>query len=102
MFPRATMARGAASAAQAEATDQRLVTALVLALQVIEQPPATTNQHQQAATAVKVLGVGFQMLGQGADPLGEQGNLDLRAAGIRGGGGIVLDERRTALHRYRH
>ncbi len=37
-------------AAQAEAFDQRTITSVILALQIVEQTPAAADEHQQAAT----------------------------------------------------
>ena len=69
---------------QAQPADQRLVAAAVLGFQVVQQPPAAADQHQQATAGMEILRVGLQMLGQVADPLGQQGDLDLRAAGVVG------------------
>src|SRR6185437_1777090 len=74
--------------AQAKAPDQRLVAGLALALQVVEQTPPPPDQHQQAAPRMEILRVDLEMLGQVVDPLGEQGDLHFRAAGV-GGSGLV-------------
>ena len=49
---------------------------------VIQQPPTTTDHHQQAAPTSKVLLVTLQMCGQAVDPSRQDGNLDLRGAGV--------------------
>ena len=59
-----------ASAPQAQPLDQRLVAALVVTAQIIEQATPLTNHHQQAAPRGEVLLVRLQMLGQVDDPLG--------------------------------
>src|SRR4051812_27082138 len=57
--------------AKAQFRDQGSIARMVLALEVIEEGAALVNEHQQAAPAMIVLGVGLEMLGQVDDPLGE-------------------------------
>ena len=89
-------------AAQVQAPDERLVARHALALQIIEQRTALADQHQQATARVEILGVDFEVLGEVGNTLGEQGDLDFRAASIVGGGGVFGDERGCALWRNRH
>src|SRR5882672_3819497 len=69
--------------ADAESRDDALVTFKVLALQVIQQPAAFADHLDQSEARVIVLGMGPEMVGQLLDPLGEDGDLDLRGACIR-------------------
>src|SRR5260370_1195185 len=68
--------------AQAELLDQRAVPADVSAGQVLEQPPAAANKQQQPATAVVIVLVHFQVLGQISDPPSKERNLDFRRTGV--------------------
>src|SRR5579883_1409948 len=52
-------------------------------LEVIEEAAALGDQHEEAAAGAVVLGVGLEVLGQLADALGEDRDLDLWAAGVR-------------------
>ena len=73
-------------AAQAVRGDDRAVALDVVLGDVVEQPPATTDQLQQAASGVVVLLVGLQVLVEVVDALGEECDLDLGRAGV----GVVL------------
>ena len=53
-------------------------------LHVIQQTATPTDHPQQTTPTGVVLGVQFQMLGHLGDAIGEQRNLDLRRARIRG------------------
>ena len=50
--------------------DQRFIAGAVLCLQVVEQPPAAADQHQQTAARMEILRVGLQMSRQVANSLG--------------------------------
>ena len=65
------------SAPQTQTSDEGPVAFDVLATEVVEQPPALADQHQQAAPAVVVVLVLTEMLSELVDPLGEQRDLDL-------------------------
>ena len=63
--------------AQFQFLRDRLVTAQVRGLQVIEQAAALADHHQQPAARAVVLLVGLKMLGQMVDPLRQQRNLHI-------------------------
>ena len=60
------------------------VTLRIDLFEVIQQPPTTADQHQQASPAGEIPLVTLQMLGQSVDPRRQNGNLDLRGASIVG------------------
>ena len=64
-------------APESELGDQRSIPLDILATQVIEEATSLTDHHQEAATTVMVVLVVSQMLGEVADSLREQSNLDL-------------------------
>src|SRR5215218_7986082 len=68
--------------ADAEAADQLRVARRILRLQVIEQPAALADEHQQSTAGVVVLRVGLEMLGQVIDTLAENRNLHLGRPGV--------------------
>ncbi len=70
------------STAQAEALDQRLITLVVLVLEIAEQCATLVHQHQQAAAAVMVLLVDLKVLGKLHNTAGKQGHLDFRRTGV--------------------
>jgi hypothetical protein len=53
-------------------------------------PAPLTNQFVQSASRVLVVLVYFQVLGQLADPGGQQGNLYFRRTGVARMGAILL------------
>jgi len=61
--------------AQTECLDERLIASFALALEVGEQLAALANHHEEAATAVLVLFVRFEMVCQGSDALREDSDL---------------------------
>ena len=80
--PRAASSGPGGSAAQAEALDQRPVARDVDLRQVLQQPPAAADHEQQATTRVVVVLVLLEVLGQVADPLGQQRDLRLGRTGV--------------------
>ena len=70
--------------AQTQFGDQGHVTVCVLVLEVIEQFTTTADHAQQAAAAVVVFGVGFEVGSQLIDTGGQQSDLDFRATGVFG------------------
>lgn len=62
---------------------------------IINEPTAAalTDHLQQAAVGMLVLGVVPHVLGQHIDPLGEDGHLDLRRAGVPLVGAVGVDDR---------
>src|SRR5215813_6379409 len=103
MRKRAPSARVAAcSATDIVLFEQRLVTRLVLLLQIVEKGAARRHELQKATAGMVVLYVGLEMVGEGVDAFRQDRNLDLGRAGIAGLGGIGLDDFRFALRGYRH
>src|SRR3546814_8357592 len=74
---------GPASAAQAQALDQGIVTGLVLALHVVQQAPALADHDQKAAARVEILAMSLEMLGKLRDALQQDGDLNFRRSGDR-------------------
>ncbi len=73
----------------AEASNHQYAEPLhILVLQVIEETPAFSDQHEQAPPAVMVLFVDLQMLGEMGNALGNQRHLDFRRTGI---GGVLAE-----------
>src|SRR5581483_2531106 len=70
-------------AAEAELLDEGAVALEILALQVVQEPAAATDQLEQATTRVVVVLVRAQVLGQGVDPLGQHRDLDFGRARVR-------------------
>src|SRR5579883_3312913 len=89
-------------AAQPEPLDELLVALVVLALQIVEQPPALAHHHQEAAPGMEVAFVRIEVVRQVLDPLAEDRDLDLRRAGIGLRLRILVDERTLALRGNRH
>src|SRR3954467_15540441 len=75
-------------AAQAELLDQGAVALEILALQVVQEAAAPSDELEQAATRVVVVLVRAEVLGQLVDALGQHRDLDLGRAGVR----LVLPE----------
>ena len=67
---------------QSQGLDQSLIAGFTPLLQIVQQPPALAHHLQQAPPAVMVFFVGLKVFLQLVDPLGEQGNLHFRAAGV--------------------
>ena len=85
-------ARRRRSLAKVELGQERVIAIQVRRLQVREELATTIRQHDQAATGVEILAVGAQVLGQVSDAGGDQGDLDLRGAGILGILLVLLDD----------
>ena len=66
----------------AELLDKGAVLVDVLTLDVLQKATTLTDEHHQTATGVVVLLVNLQVLGEVADALGEDCDLDLGATGI--------------------
>src|SRR5580704_18177304 len=97
-----SVGKGHALAPDAKAFDQRLIPRLVLRLDVVEELPALRHEFEQTTARVVVFHMRLEMLGQIADPLGQDRNLDLRRAGIARLQGIVFQKRLFALCCNRH
>ena len=68
--------------ADAELRDELTILEDVVLLDVGEKTTAATDDHEQAATGMEVLRVGLHVLGELADALGSDGNLDLGVASV--------------------
>ena len=98
------MPRRASLLADAELGDDGAVALNVLLREVVEQAAALADHLVHAETAVVVLRVLLQMLGELADALGEDGDLDLRRTGVALVGGVVENDGGLLLlgdHAYR-
>jgi hypothetical protein len=74
---------GPPSAPQAQSFDQGLITRGVGPLEVVEQAASLAHQLQQPAPGMVIFHVGLEVLGELADALREDGDLDLgRASAI--------------------
>src|ERR1700732_1910566 len=82
--------------------EQRLVTRLVLLLDVIEKRTARRHELQKAAARMVVLHVGLEVPGEGVDAFRQERNLHLGRAGVAGLVGIRLDDFRFAFGGNRH
>jgi hypothetical protein len=76
--PGAIVLDGRELLADSETLDQGAVTIEVLLLDVVEQSTPPTDQPEKSSTAVMILGVPLEMLGELFDPAGQQCNLDFR------------------------
>ena len=63
--------------------DEGAIALHVIALQVVQQPPALAHQEEQAAPRVMVLLVRLQVLREPVDALREDGDLDFGRARVR-------------------
>ena len=68
--------------AQMKLLDDCLITLGSTILEVIEKTAALGHHLEKAATGGVILGVAFEVFGEGGDPLGEVGHLDIGAAGV--------------------
>src|SRR5258708_2402357 len=68
---------------QPEVLDDLTVAVDVRPLHVVQQTAAVPDHLQQPAAAMMVFLVSPEVLGEVVDPLGEQGDLDSRGAGVR-------------------
>jgi hypothetical protein len=69
--------------ADAELADENAVAARVLALQVLQEAPTLPDELQEPAPGVVVLGMRLEVLREIADPLAEEGHLNLGRPGVR-------------------
>ena len=63
----------------------------VLLGQIVEQAAALTDHLVHAKTAVVIVGMTLQVLGELADPLGKNGDLDFGGTGVVLVGGVLAD-----------
>src|SRR5271169_587605 len=78
--------------ADSELADYVAVAIRIVCLQVIQQAAAFAYQHQQASPGGVVLRVSLEMLGQFANPLAQNRDLDLRRTGVRIMGAEALNQ----------
>ena len=72
--------------------DDRAVTLDVLLRHVVEQTAALADHLVHAQTAVGVVGMTLQVLGELTDALGQNGDLNLGRAGVLLMGGVFADD----------
>src|SRR5690606_5810321 len=77
---------------QTQLLDQVVVPRQVLLLEIGQQAAALVHHHQKTTTGVIVLVVLLEVLGQVADALGEDRDLDFRRPGIALPLVVVLDD----------
>ncbi len=75
----------------AQLGNDRTIALNVLLGQIVQHLAALTDHFQQAAAAVVVVDVDLQVLGELLNPGGEDGDLNLRGAGVRGMGAVCLN-----------
>ena len=80
------------SAPQAEALNQLLISRRVLPAQVIEQAAPLAHDLEQPPARVVIFLVGFEMIRETVDPLGEQRNLNFGRTGITFMGAVRVDD----------
>src|SRR5262249_4542441 len=85
-----------------EALDEIRVPLRVLRLQVIQQPAAASDEHQQPAARMMVFGVCLEVLGQVVDAFAEECNLDFRGAGVAVVGLITANQLGLAVFAQGH
>src|SRR5687768_11006571 len=88
--------------AQTQLLDQAVVPLEVLLLEIGEQGAALVDHHQQAAARVVVLVVALEVLGQVADALGEDRDLDFGGTCIALGLGVAGNDFLLLLGGNRH
>src|SRR6266852_1481491 len=79
--------------AQTKAFDNLAIPIWVTTIEVIEQPPALVDHHDQPAPRGVVFHVRLQVRGQIVDPLAQQCDLYFRRAGVLGMCTVLLDQR---------
>jgi len=89
---RVTFQSGQTLLADAKFGDYVFVALGVVRLEVVEQATPLADQHQKAAPGRVVLFVRLEVLRQLTDPLTQQGDLDLRAAGITLVGAVLVND----------
>ncbi len=68
--------------ADAEFSNDRFVALGIVSLEVVEQATPLADQHEQAAARAVVLLVRFEVIGQLANAFTDDGDLNLRTAGV--------------------
>lgn len=70
------------SLTQAEGLDESLVALVVEFLEVVQETATLGNEGQETTTTVVIVFVSLEVLGEGADALGEESNLHFGGTGI--------------------
>ena len=70
------------SLAKLELLGDRSIAAHIRVMQVIKQPPALADHHEQTPPGTVILQILLEMFGEVIDALGQQGNLDIGRAGV--------------------
>ena len=83
---------------QTKTGDKAAIPLDILISEVLEKPSALANHHQQTSPTVMVLFVDLQMLGEVADALAEQRNLDLGRTRVRVVVPMFFDNRLRVFH----
>jgi hypothetical protein len=89
-------------AADLEALDERLVTLIVDALQVVEKRTALAHHRQKPTAGMVILLVGLEVVGEVVDAFREDRNLDFGRTGVTRLGGEFLYESDFALGSHGH
>src|SRR5262249_19164702 len=87
---------------QSESLDDALVALKVARAQIIEHAPALAHELEQASTGMMVALVRLEVLGQVADPIAQQRDLDLRRSGVRAVPSILRHDLSPALLQHCH
>ena len=81
-----------ALSSQTELADDGTVTLNIVVLQIVEQVSSVTDHLLKTATAVEVVLVCLQMLGEACDSVGEERDLHLGRTGVAFVGSVLLDD----------
>src|SRR4051794_8296960 len=93
---------GRALAAEPEPAYDRAVAVVVVAHQVRKQSTPLSNELEETAPRVMILGKAVQMLVQARDPLRQECDLDLRRARVTLVQGVLGDDASLCFPRERH
>jgi hypothetical protein len=66
----------------AQPLDQTSVSLEIVAFEIVEKASALADQHEKPAAGVMILNVDLEVPREVVDPLTQQGNLNLRGAGV--------------------
>lgn len=89
-------------AADAELSDERLVTLVTFPLHIVEEFAAGGDHRQKPAAGVVVFFIVLEVIGQIVDPFGQDRDLDFRATRVTFGAGKFLDQFGFTLSCDRH